>query len=148
MTKEITLSQNQYLGLKVPTTDYPNEFIQFCEMFAYPSTMRKHKDQLAFARAYKISNNTLTNWKKTVEFNDNIRIIAKQVIGNDLPKLMHIVKERALKGDNKATDTLLKWLGELQDTEVQIDKAVIFTWAHDNSIVKPLSDIDSTVIDA
>jgi hypothetical protein len=132
MTKEITLSQNQYLGLKVPTTDYPNEFIQFCEMFAYPSTMRKHKDQLAFARAYKISNNTLTNWKKTV----------------DLPKLMHIVKERALKGDNKATDTLLKWLGELQDTEVQIDKAVIFTWAHDNSIVKPLSDIDSTVIDA
>ena len=146
MTKEITLSQDQYKDLKLPKTEYPNEFILFCEMYAYPATMRKHKDSKAFSRAYHIAPNTLTQWKKTPEFNDNIRIIAKQVIGNDLPKLMHIVKERALKGDNKATDTLLKWLGELQESEVQIDKAVVFTWAghnKDNSQTKPQYDIDA-----
>jgi hypothetical protein len=145
MSTKLTLSKDAYLDLKLPRTDYPNEFIQFCEHHAYPSTLRKYKDNKSFSRAYHISQNTLTQWTKTPEFNDNIRIITKQIIGNDLPKIMEVVKKQALSGSSKHTDILLKWLGELQQAETVIDKAVVFKWDGVGSgSTKP---IDSTIVD-
>lgn len=140
MNKEVAKYKSPYKELKIPNIEYPNEFIQFCEWSSIPKTMRKPETQKALARKLGLNEQTLSNWKLLPEYNHNTRAILRVFLGNDLPELMYSVKKRALSGSDKAMDTLLKWLGELQDTEVQIDKAVVFTWVKDNSSTKPLSD--------
>ncbi len=128
--------------LQIPDRiQFPNEFLLFCKWQALPTASRKPRTQQALARSLNMSAQRLTEWKEYKEFNLNVRAEVKRLLGNDIPDIMDIVKKKALRGDNKSAELILKWLGDLVDQQNNyIDKAVVFTWQpdKDNVDAKPL----------
>jgi len=87
------------------------EFVQFC---ATPRVLRKIKTQREFAKEFGVSEDTLTDWKKTPEFLDRIRQIILEREQEGLSDVINALRGEAESGNPSAIRLWLQYVGELQ----------------------------------
>jgi len=92
------------------TREY-EEFVRFC---ATPRVLREIKTQREFAKKFGVSEDTLTDWKKTPRFPERIRQIILEHEQEKLPDVIDALRGKAMEGDPSAVRLWLQYVGEIQ----------------------------------
>jgi hypothetical protein len=102
-----------------------DEFIALARWLATPNELREPKEQGELATKLGVDEATIWRWKQTPELITNRRHFIQAWLGDDLPELMYATKKFALRGSSKHMDIILKWLGELSETTINVDNRKI-----------------------
>jgi len=114
-TKTPILTPIQSEIYKIPpaiklTREY-EEFIRFC---ATPRVLREIKTQRDFAKKFGVSEDTLTDWKKSFGFLEKVRQI---ILDNEKDKLSDVINglyREAVRGNPSAVRLWLQYVGEIE----------------------------------
>lgn len=87
------------------------EFVQFC---ATPRVLREIKTQREFAKKFGVSEDTLTDWKRTPGFLDMVRQLILKREQEGLSDVIEALHRKAKSGDPGAIRLWLQYVGELQ----------------------------------
>ena len=87
------------------------EFVQFCAM---PRVLREIKTQREFAQKFEISEDTLTDWKRTPGFLNMVRQLILEREQEGLSDVINALYKQAKKGKPGAAKLWLQYVGELQ----------------------------------
>lgn len=111
----------------VPPTILDNAipYQQYILWLSTPKPFRKPKTQKQLAVKLNIDKNTLSNWARYKETQQNIIILTKRYLGNDIGTLMDICKKEALSGSSKHLDIIMKFLNLINDSTIQADNITI-----------------------
>jgi hypothetical protein len=92
------------------TREY-GEFIKFC---ATPRILRKIKTQREFAKKFGVSEDTLTDWKKTPGF---LAVVRQIILEREQERLSDVIEglyREARKGNPSAVRLWLQYVGEME----------------------------------
>lgn len=98
----------------LPAVKLTNEYEEFIGFCAMPRVLREIKTQREFAKKFGVSEDTLTDWKKTPGFSEAVRngILAREQDG--LSDVIAALRAKAKEGSPGAARLWLQYVGELQ----------------------------------
>lgn len=93
------------------------EYIIFIQWFALPKPLRKPATQAEFAENFKLSEQTLSNWKQMPEFKIDIIAQVLQNAGEHFPDIMWAWQQR-MKSESAAADIklYLEWYSDWKES--------------------------------
>ena len=86
------------------------EYLEFIKFLATPKEMRKFKTQGQFSKFYKISEATLSDWKKRKNFYNAVSLYTRMILREDTPAIMKRLRDNLLRSKRPNGRDTLVWL--------------------------------------
>lgn len=103
--------------MPIEAKEWSPEQLRFIQWLALPKAERRPKSQRELATVLGVHESTLSDWKHLPEFIDDVNALARQMVKEDVPEVLAVIRREAKKANLPYVNMVLAMAGMAADVQ-------------------------------